>query len=140
MAIVKPGSFHAPTAPAKYHVSRIYLEADGETESEHRRAAECCNRSAAELEASSQGCPATLGQGVRTGPGGVRVQGGEGGDSSGRDVSAGSLVLPVPPIPALASPAECRPAQAALPKASPGEFSCFGLAGVDTTSRYILPV
>lgn len=68
------------------------------------------------------------------------VQGGEGGDSSGRDVFAGSLVLPVPPIPALASPAECRPAQAALPKASPGEFSCFGLAGVDTTSRYILPV
>lgn len=73
---------------------------------------------------------------------GICTQGGEGrqegGDSSSKDVSAGSLVPPVLPIPALTSLAERRPPQAVLPKISPGEFSCFGLVGVDITSRYVL--
>lgn len=104
---------------------------------------ECRRQASAELEASGRGCPATLGQGVWTGYGVVCVQ----GRREGKGLTAlvgmclqGLLCCLCPPIPALASPAECRPAQAALLKASPGEFSCFGLAGVDTTSRYILPV
>lgn len=100
-------------------------------QSEHR------GQVSAKLEASGQGCSATLGQGVWMGYGGVCTQAGEGGreggDSSGRDVSAGSPVLPVPPRkPALASPAERWPTQTALPEPSPGGFGCFGLVGADT--------